>query len=103
MAGRPPNPVSPEQVQERELTAWSKTSEKVRARIEKELEFFEKLPEVVGAASANFADHLAVCDMLMKLANAVSTIMDRGLRIAATKPAGQSDDPEAIERELLGT
>lgn len=101
-AGRPSNPKSPEQLHERELLEWGRVNERIRKRIEVELGFFERLPDVPSADGANLDDHLKVSQELRQLASTVSNIMERGLRLAQSAPAKTEEDPAAIERELLG-
>lgn len=103
MAGRPPNPRSPEQLHERELLAWGGMAERVRKRIDIELDYFEALPTAPGPDGGNIDTHLLVAEMLMKLSTTISAIMERGQRLSQQRPARPDEDPDAIERELLGT
>ncbi len=104
MAGRPPNPKTPEAIHERELLEWGQVSERIRKRIGVELAYFERIPDVQGADGANLDAHLAVSAELRQLAACVSSIMERGLRLAQQRPADAAEgDTAAIERELLGS
>lgn len=99
-AGRPPTPKSPEAIHDREIVAWGSVSERVRKRIEVELAYFERLPDVPGADATNLDAHLAVSQELRQLATTISSIMERGLRLKQASPA-ETEDVGSIEQELL--